>query len=150
MKMTPYQRLALALSLSFVIMYIVMYFNVYSLDHIFFSTTRLYMTFLMVMPMAWVMLFVMKKMFENQRVNRIILTTAAGVFVLAFVLMRTQTPIADEAYMRAMIPHHSIAILTSERADIRDPEVKKLAEEIIRSQQEEIAEMKRLLKRMND
>ena len=150
MKMTPYQRLALALSLSFVIMYIVMYFNVYSLDHIFFSTTRLYMTFLMVMPMAWVMLFVMKKMFENQRLNRIILASAAGVFVLAFVLMRTQTPIADEAYMRAMIPHHSIAILTSERADIRDPEVKKLAEEIIRSQQEEIAEMKRLLKRMND
>ena len=42
-----------------------------------------------------------------------------------------------------MIPHHSIAILTSERAGISDPRVRELAGAIIEAQPNEIAEMKR-------
>tara|TARA_R110002124_G_scaffold88730_1_gene227405 strand:- start:66 stop:221 length:156 start_codon:yes stop_codon:yes gene_type:complete len=49
-----------------------------------------------------------------------------------------------------MIPHHSIAILTSERADIKDPEVKKLANNIIKAQRKEIEEMKMILKRLEN
>lgn len=47
--------------------------------------------------------------------------------------------------MKAMIPHHSIAILTSERAEISDPRVRQLADEIIEAQQREIAEMEALI-----
>jgi uncharacterized protein (DUF305 family) len=46
---------------------------------------------------------------------------------------------------RALIPHHSIAILTSERAHITDPRVRKLADQIIESQRQEIIEMKQLI-----
>jgi uncharacterized protein (DUF305 family) len=72
------------------------------------------------------------------------------IFTVVFVFLRNQTFIGDKAYMRAMIPHHSAAILTSEKAEITDPEVQDLAEEIIRAQREEIAEMKRILVRMEN
>jgi uncharacterized protein (DUF305 family) len=47
--------------------------------------------------------------------------------------------------MKAMIPHHSIAILTSRRAQIHDPRVRKLADEIIEAQVREIGEMETLI-----
>lgn len=73
------------------------------------------------------------------------------LFTGALVLVRTQRPIiGDVLWMKAMIPHHSIAILTSKRADIKDPEVKKLADDIIKAQQKEIEEMKAMIKRMEN
>ena len=106
------------------------------------------MTLLMVAPMAVVMLLMMQKMYANKRLNLLIIASSTVVFIVALLLLRTQTPISDKQYMKAMIPHHSSAILTSEEADLRDPEVKKLAEEIIKSQEEEIAQMKRILDSM--
>ncbi|MEC8457726.1 MAG: DUF305 domain-containing protein, partial [Pseudomonadota bacterium] len=53
--------------------------------------------------------------------------------------------VGDVAYMKAMIPHHSIAIMTSERAHIRDPRVRELADEIIEAQVREIDEMNDLV-----
>ena len=73
------------------------------------------------------------------------LGVAAVVFALALWLVRSQTTIDDEEYMAAMIPHHSIAIMTSERAHIRDPRVRKLAHDIILAQRREIAQMKYLI-----
>lgn len=70
------------------------------------------------------------------------------LFVSALTLVRTQTPIGDVLYMKAMIPHHSIAILTSKRADIKDPEVRKLADDIIKAQEKEISEMQALIKKL--
>ncbi|MBC7749633.1 MAG: DUF305 domain-containing protein, partial [Methylotenera sp.] len=70
------------------------------------------------------------------------------LFVSALSLVRTQTPIGDVLYLKAMIPHHSIAILTSKRADIKDPEVRKLANAIIKAQEKEIIEMKASIKRL--
>ena len=67
------------------------------------------------------------------------------IFVVSLFLVRSQTTVADRSWMKAMIPHHSIAILTSSRANIDDVRVKALAEEIIRAQEREIAEMKWLL-----
>lgn len=136
------------LAISFVIMYSVMFLNVDKLSHIYLSTTRLYMSLLMVAPMALLMLLLMPDMYKNKRMNKIILFSGVFIFVLVLVLLRTQVPIEDKQYMKAMIPHHSSAILTSQEADIKDPEVKQLSKEIIETQKREIAQMKDILRRM--
>jgi len=103
----------------------------------------------MVAPMAVLMLAMMQKMYPNKKANAIIMLSSCVVFVLSLTLLRTQTPIDDTQYMKAMIPHHSSAIMTSKHADIKDPEVKELSKKIILSQQKEIAQMKALLKKVN-
>lgn len=144
-----YKKFLLMLLLSFCIMYLVMFLNVDELDHIYLSLTRLYMSLLMVAPMAVLMLAMMQKMYPNKKANAIIMLSSCVVFVLSLTLLRTQTPIDDTQYMKAMIPHHSSAIMTSKHADINDPEVKELSKKIILSQQKEIAQMKALLKKVN-
>ncbi len=144
-----YKTFILMLILSFFMMYAVMYLNVDQLDHIYLNITRLYMTLLMVSLMALLMLGVMKMMYKNKKLNTIIVLSSIAVFTLALIGVRTQTPIGDVQYMKGMIPHHSIAIMTSKHADLKDPEVKKLAQSIIDAQEKEIAEMKRILARMD-
>ena len=146
--MDPYLRFLLMLATSFIIMYIVMFLNVWETGHVRLSLTRVYMTILMVAPMAITMLLFMQHMYKNKARNAIILGSAVVVFVLSLWGLRSQVGSADVQYMKAMIPHHSSAILTSERAAIKDPEVRKLADEIIKAQEKEIAEMKRLIERM--
>jgi len=91
----------------------------------------------------------MRKMYKNKKKNIAILLGSAILFVGALGLVRAQSPIVgDVLWMKAMIPHHSIAILTSKRADIKDPEVRKLADDIIEAQEKEIAEMKLMIKRL--
>jgi uncharacterized protein (DUF305 family) len=145
-----YSRFFYMLATSFVIMHIVMYLHTYEWGHVAFSLTRLYMTVLMIAPMALVMLWFMRAMYKNRQKNIAIVVASLVIFAGTLALVRTQTPVDDEYYMKGMIPHHSIAILTSERANIKDPEVKKLADEIIKTQKEEIAEMKRLLKKIRE
>jgi len=123
-----------------------MYLNSYQLDHVFFSETRTYMALVMGASMAVIMLAFMIKMYANRRVNIGIFVASAVVFSFALWLVRSQVTIDDVSYMKAMIPHHSIAILTSERAHISDPRVRKLADQIIESQRREILEMKALIK----
>jgi len=144
-----YKTFILMLILSFFMMYAVMYLNVDQLDHIYLNITRLYMTLLMVSLMALLMLGIMKMMYKNTKLNTIIVLSSIAVFTLALIGVRTQTPIGDVQYMKGMIPHHSIAIMTSKHADLKDPEVKKLAQSIIDAQEKEIAEMKRILARMD-
>ena len=143
-----YRKFLLTLAISFVIMYVVMYLNTYELDHVYFSLTRFYMTVLMVTAMAVVMLLLMPMMYPNKTLNGIIMGASLTLFVGALIMVRSQTFVNDTRWMKAMIPHHSIAILTSERATIRDPEVRKLADGIIATQKREIAEMKALIKRL--
>lgn len=130
---------------SAIFMYIVMYLNTYEFGHVFFSEMRLYMTILSTAVMAVVMLGFMMHMLEDKKINMAIVGVSALVFVASFVLMRNQTTIDDVDYMEGMIPHHSIAILTSKRANISDPRVRELADEIIKAQNKEIAEMKKLI-----
>ena len=144
-----YRTFGIMLAVSFVIMYGVMFLNVVEADHIYLSLTRLYMTILMVAPMALLMLLLMRKMYPNKKLNTIIALSSITAFVLALVFLRNQTFIADTQYMKAMIPHHSSAILTSRYAHIKDPEVKKLSREIIEAQEEEIAQMKALLEKLD-
>ena len=143
-----YTKFAWMLTASFIAMYIAMYFNTYEIDHVYFSLTRFYMTCLGISSMAVIMLLFMLNMYKDKMKNMAIIFGSVILFVTALTLVRTQKPIGDVLYMKAMIPHHSIAILTSKRADIRDPEVRKLADEIIRAQEEEIAEMKALITRL--
>jgi ABC-type uncharacterized transport system permease subunit len=130
---------------SSVLMYLAMYLNNYSWDHIFFSEMRLYMNLLMTAIMAVVMLWFMRHMYTNKRTNQYIVGGSIALFVVALFLVRSQTLVDDVDYMEAMIPHHSIAILTSERAEITDPRVRALADDIIAAQKKEIEEMKRLI-----
>lgn len=143
-----YQKFALMLVVSFFIMYAIMYLNVDEFDHVYINMTRFYMTMLMVAAMALVMLGMMRMMYQNKKINFIIATSAVAVFILALIGVRTQTAIGDQQYMKGMIPHHSIAIMVSKNAHLKNPEVQKLAKSIIDAQEKEIAEMKRILARM--
>jgi Na+/proline symporter len=146
----PYPKFFLMLGASFIIMYVVMYLNTYELDHVYFSLTRFYMTCLMIAAMALLMLGFMLKMYNNKKNNIGILVGSIVLFFGALFLVRSQNTVGDILWMKAMIPHHSIAILTSERADIKDPEVKKLANSIISAQRKEIGEMKAMIKRLEN
>lgn len=141
-----YGRFMAMIGTSTAVMFALMYLNTYSIDHVFWSETRFWMAFVMGAVMAVVMLLFMWGMYRNRAKNWIILGVAALVFALALWLVRSQTTVTDTEYMQAMIPHHSIAIMTSERAHLRDPRVRKLAHDIIVAQRREIAQMKYLIR----
>lgn len=143
-----YRRFFTMMVISFVIMYIVMFLNLDRIAHYHTSTTRIYMAILMVAPMAIQMMIMMHNMYPNKKANTSIVLSAIGVFVFTLIGLRTQTPIGEIQYMKAMIPHHSSAIMVSKNANLKDPDVRKLAEQIIQSQEKEIAEMNSLLKRL--
>lgn len=130
---------------STVAMFGLMYLNTYALDHVFFSETRTYMAFVMGATMAIIMLSFMLNMYTSKWMNIGIFAGSIAVFALALWLVRSQATIDQVSYMKAMIPHHSIAILTSERANIADPRVRDLADTIIETQREEIEQMKSLI-----
>ena len=143
--MKKYVRFGIMILVSTVIMYFLMFLNVFQLNHIYFSEMRLLMTLIMGSVMAVVMLSFMWKMYDNKKWNIIILGAIFLIFGVSLWLVRSQATIDDVDYMQAMIPHHSIAILASERATIEDERVRKLADEIIAAQEREIAEMKILI-----
>jgi uncharacterized protein (DUF305 family) len=130
---------------STVVMFGLMYSTAYRLDHVWWSQTRFWMALFMGAAMAVIMLGFMLGMYSDKKRNAAIFAGSAIVFAAALFLARSQETVGDVAWMKAMIPHHSIAILTSERARISDPRVRKLADEIIQAQRQEIAEMEALI-----
>ncbi|MBX3697094.1 MAG: DUF305 domain-containing protein [Dokdonella sp.] len=144
--MSKYLKFGSMIATSTLVMFGLMYLNTYALDHVFFSETRAYMALIMGATMAIVMLLFMLGMYENKKVNAGILLGSVLLFGASLWLVRSQETVDDVSYMRAMIPHHSIAILTSKRAHISDPRVRELADGIIEAQVREIAEMKDLIK----
>jgi hypothetical protein len=140
-----YARFGAMIATSTVVMFGLMYLNTYAFEHVFFSQTRAWMAVLMGATMAIVMIGFMWAMYRNRWANVAIVAASAAVFAGALWLVRSQETVAEVSYMKAMIPHHSIAILTSERAHIRDPRVRKLADGIIETQVKEIGEMKQLI-----
>ena len=147
--LSNYTKFFLMLGASFFAMYITMYLNTYILDHVYFSLTRFYMTCMGISSMSIIMLLFMLNMYKNKKKNTAIILGSIILFFSALTLVRVQKPVVgDVLWMKAMIPHHSIAILTSERANIVDPEVKKLAEDIIEAQKKEIQEMKTIINRL--
>ena len=140
-----YLRFFAMIATSTTVMFALTYLNTYQIDHVYFSETRLYMALLMGTSMAVVMLTFMLHMHKSRRANLAIYLASAVVFVGSLWLVRSQATVGQVSYMKAMIPHHSIAILTSERAQIDDPRVRDLADRIIEAQLEEIAEMEALI-----
>lgn len=140
-----YLRFVAMILTSMFVMYGVTYVNTYSVNHVMWSETRLFMSLLMGATMAIVMLLFMLSMYKNKILNTTIIIGALIIFAAATALVRGQNTVQDSSYMSAMIPHHSIAILTSENADISDVRVCSLAVDIIEAQQREIEEMKWLI-----
>ncbi|QHO70304.1 DUF305 domain-containing protein [Marisediminicola antarctica] len=127
---------------STVVMFVLTYTNSFSIDHVRWSEERVYMALLMGAAMAIIMLsFMWAMMYKNVKINVAIILGALVLGSVALGLSRSQVFVDDQAYMKGMIPHHSIAILTSERADIDDVRVRELADDIIEAQRKEIAEM---------
>ena len=150
-KKNQYTKFVGMLAASFVAMYITMYLNTYEWDHVWFSLTRFYMVCLGIAAMTIIMFVAMRGMYKNKKKNIAIVLGSIVLFVSALTLVREQkSTVGDVLWMKAMIPHHSIAILTSKRADIKDPEAKKLAEEIIEAQLREIAQMKKIIYRLEN
>ena len=145
-----YWRFAAMIATSMILMFGAMYLNTYAFEHVLWSETRFWMTFVMGAVMAVVMLSFMLNMYKSRVINIAIYAGSIIVFSLALWLVRSQATVNDSEYMEAMIPHHSIAIMTSERAQITDPRVRKLADEIIEAQRREIAEMKYLIKDLEE
>ncbi|MEM7736644.1 MAG: DUF305 domain-containing protein [Deinococcota bacterium] len=143
--MNKYLKFTLMIATSTLIMFGLMYLNTYEASHLFLSETRIYMALLMGAVMAVIMLSFMVDMYKNQTANIIIFVVSISLFTVSLWLVRSQRTIDDVSWMRAMIPHHSIAILTSERARLTDPRVRDLANEIIEAQRREIEEMKALI-----
>jgi hypothetical protein len=140
-----YWRFAAMIATSMIAMFGLMYLNTYALEHVRWSETRFYMTFIMGAAMAIIMLGFMLNMYKDTKINLAIVAGSLLVFASALWLVRSQATVEDKSWMSAMIPHHSIAILTSERANIKDVRVRELADGIIEAQRREIKEMEWLI-----
>ena len=145
MERKMYLRFGAMIATSMVVMYGVMYVHTYQLSHVEWSETRLFMTLLMGSAMAVVMLGFMIGMYKNTKINIGIIVGSILLFTFGTFLVRSQNTVEDRSYMRAMIPHHSIAILTSENSEIKDKRVCELSVEIIKAQRREIREMQWLI-----
>ena len=146
--MNPYVKFTLMILTSTIVMFIMMYFNTYQLDHVYFSETRAYMALYMGAGMAVLMLAFMGNMYKKTKLNLAIYGISVLLFAVGIWGVRSQQTVDQVDWMQAMIPHHSIAILTSSRANIEDPRVQKLADDIISAQESEIKEMQTLIEEL--
>lgn len=141
-----YGRFFAMIATSTVAMFFLMYLHSRQIiDHFWFSETRLFMTGIMAGSMMVIMLTFMLHMYRDRRVNTLIFVGAAILMLGSVALVRSQVTVDGVDYMEGMIPHHSIAILTSERAGIEDQRVRELADAIIEAQRREIREMEWLI-----
>jgi len=145
----PYKSLAKTISVHFVIMYGLSYLLINSLSHAYlFSTRPLYMSLAMVSPMVFLMIYFMSDMMKDKKLNMQLYVGSALLFVLAIIGARTQFGVGNELFLKSMIPHHSGAITTCQEANITDPEIKQLCDDIIKAQKKEIDQMKQILERL--
>ena len=144
-----YRKFGIVLTINAVMMYFITYAMIDSLAHFHFNVNRAYMALMMVAPMAILMLVVMRSMYDNMRLNAVLLAVFLVLGLGSFLLARTQTPIGDQQFIRSMIPHHSSAILMCEQSTITDAELASLCDEIVQTQKEEIAEMDDILARLD-
>jgi len=142
-----YRKLGVAVGINTVIMFLLTYALIDSLAHFYPNVNRAYMAVLMSAPMVIVMLAVMQSMYPNRRLNTGLFVTFGVVFLVVFVMARTQTGVGDSQFLRSMIPHHSSAIVMCERSSISDQDIIELCGEIVETQKREIAEMNELLAR---
>ncbi|MBY0406334.1 MAG: DUF305 domain-containing protein [Rickettsiales bacterium] len=151
MQMKPmhshYKSLAIELIIDGIIMFFFMYAMIDNFSHLYLNTNNLYMTLMMLAPMALIMLFAMRMMYPNKKLNLALYVGFTVVFILSTYGMRAQAFVGDKQFLRAMIPHHAGAILMCQQATITDSEIKSLCQEIVEGQQREISQMQAILNR---
>ena len=145
--MKMYAKLGLALALSYVAMLLLSMSMIRQWDHFYLNGSNAWMALVMVAPMGLIMIAVMWAMFENTALNAGLALTFIAVFAGALFLGRQEAGVGDEQFLKSMIPHHSRAILVCQEADITDPEIEELCRTIVKTQREEIAQMKDILER---
>ncbi len=143
-----YKKMGIMVILSFIAMYILMYSMVDKLANVISNINQIYMAGLMTMPMVLIELLIMKSMYKNKSLNMLLLSIAVVAGVLFYFGIRQQAFVADKQFLKSMIPHHAAAILMVKEANISDPEIKQLGQEIITSQQKEIDFMKGKIKQL--
>lgn len=140
-----YPLLALALTLSLAVMFPLSMAFVDRLGHFYLNLSNFYMAVTMVAPMGLIMLAVMHGMFPDRRINIALAVGFVALFFLGLWLGRTEALVGDEQFLKAMIPHHSRAVLVCQEADIDAQDIRQLCDQIIATQLEEIAIMERML-----
>lgn len=146
---TMYKKLAIVISINTVVMFLIMFVNLWSASHFHVNVNRVYMALLMVAPMLLMMIIVMRSMYENKAANVAIMAACVVAIVALIAAIRTQAGVGDEQFLRSMIPHHSSAITMCRESAIADPQILTLCDEIVQAQKKEIAEMERILARLN-
>ncbi len=144
-----YKKLLIMAVLSFIAMYILMYSMVNSIRNVYPNINQFYMAALMTMPMMIIELALMGKMYPNRKLNIMLIAISSIGLIVFFLLIQRQAAVTDKQFLKGMIPHHAAAILMSEQSKSQDPDIKKLQEQIISSQQKEIQEMKAKLKELS-
>ena len=139
---THYGKLLVMAFFSYASMYILMYSMVDTLSNVIPNLNQYYMAGLMTAPMIILELLLMGSMYGPKKINAAIILVSLLVLTFCFIAIRTQFAITDQQFLRSMIPHHAAAVLMVQQTDIQDPEIKKLAENILSSQQKEIDFMK--------
>lgn len=147
---TEYRKLIWMVIISFIAMFILMYSMVDRLTNVVPNINQFYMAGLMTASMIIIEIVLMGSMYMNKKLNVLIIAISAVVLVACFLFIRMQTAVSDRQFLKSMIPHHGAAILMAKEADINDPEIKKLVNDIITSQQKEIDFMKAKLKEMDN
>ena len=143
-----YRNLGIMMLLSFIAMYALMYAMVDKFSNVIPNVNQFYMAGLMSMPMLLIELLVMGHMYKNKKLNQILLVVGVIMSVAFFLGIREQVTVKDKQFVKSMIPHHAAAVLMEKKETLSDPEVKELAEKIIKSQNQEIEQMKSILKRL--
>lgn len=147
---TPYKKLLIMGVLSFISMYVLMYAMVNTFSNVILNTNQFYMAGLMAMPMVIIEILIMRSMYMNKKINTAVIGLSVLALVGFYMGIRQQTAISDKQFLKSMIPHHAGAILMCEEATLEDPEVRKLCDEIILSQREEIRIMKSKLQAIKE
>ena len=150
MKSKHYKKLIIMAVLSFISMYILMYSMADEFSNVYPNINQFYMAGLMTMPMIIIEIILMGSMFMNKKLNAIIVGLSGVALIIFYLCIRVQAGVTDKQFLKGMIPHHAAAILMSTKAPSQDPEIKKLQEDIISSQQREIMEMKAKLKELEE
>ena len=143
--MNPYLSLLIALSISYVVMFAIMYSRVNAFDNVFLSLNQVYMAGLMVSAMLLIMLLAMGSMYKNKKLNIGLLGAGTALVIIFLTLVRTQAGVGNQQFLHSMIPHHAAAILVCQQSSITNPRIEELCTEIVQTQKEEIRIMKALM-----
>lgn len=143
-----YRKLLIMAILSYISMFILMYAMADKFSNVIVNVNQLYMVGLMTAPMIIIEIILMGSMYKDKKINALILTLSGVLLISSFLFIRNQAGVSDKQFLKSMIPHHAAAILMVREAELKDPQVQKLARDIITSQQEQIDWMKAKIKEL--